>query len=216
MAETFVYGASGHGKVVADILLSCKSSTLRGFIDDNDGLRGTLVLGLPVLGNSKWLQERARSGLSIYVALGIGDNSIRKRVAEGCRDIGIEMATIVHPSAHVSTFANIGSGSVVMAQAAINPGASIGEGVIVNTSSSIDHDVVMGDFSHAAPNSCMGGNSRLGRLSHLGLGASVIQGVTIGERTVIGAGAVVVRDIPDDVVAVGVPARIQRILSNPT
>lgn len=208
----FVYGASGHGKVVADILLA-GGLTVDGFIDDApSGPEPRLVLGLPVVGSSAWLYERAREG-RVAVALGIGSNRVRARIAAVCRERGVRLVTAVHPSAILSRFATVGEGAVVMAGAAINPGASVGEGAIVNTGVVLEHDVVVGDYGHLSANAATGGAASLGRFSHLGLGGVILPGIRVGDHTVVGAGAVVVRDLPDRVVALGVPARIHRRLS---
>jgi sugar O-acyltransferase (sialic acid O-acetyltransferase NeuD family) len=209
LPKIFVYGAGGHGKVVGDILLACKDVQFAGFIDDGERSPGRTVLGLPVWGNGGWLQQEAAK-VRVRVALGIGDNAARQRVAEKCQAWEIELVTVVHPSASVSPSARLGAGTVVMAQAVVNPDAKIGSGVVVNTAASIDHDVQIGDFAHVAPNAAMGGASRLGTLSQLGMGAVIIQCVVVGARSLVGAGAVVVRDIPDGVVAVGIPARVRR------
>lgn len=209
--RVFVYGASGHGKVVGDILLALKEGDFVGFIDDRTETHGRKVLGLPVFGNGEWLELQAKKGL-VAVALGVGDNLARRRLTEKCLAWGAELMTLVHPTVSVSTSAYLGAGTVVMAHATINPDAKTGTGVIVNTAAVVEHDCDIGDFAHVAPNAVMGGASRLGTLSQLGIGAVVIQCVHIGANTIIGAGAVVVRDIPDRVVAVGVPARIHRNL----
>lgn len=207
----FVYGASGHGKVIADILIARKDLSFAGFVDDRDELQGASVLGSPVCGDGCWLEHEVRKG-RVAVALGVADNSARQRLASKCLVWGAELTTVVHPAASVSASARLGPGTVVMAQAVINPNAKIGSGVIVNTAAVIEHDVELGDFAHVSPNAAMGGASRLGVLSHLGIGAVVIHCVSVGAYTVVGAGAVVVRDIPDNVIAFGVPARVQRSL----
>jgi UDP-N-acetylbacillosamine N-acetyltransferase len=204
----FIYGASGHGKVLADILLACKQLQVIGFIDDREELLGTSILGMRVCGNGDWLQAQAGRD-RVAVALGIGDNDMRQQISEKCLSWGAELATLVHPTAAVSSFAQLGPGTVVMAQASLNPGARTGTGAIVNTGAVVDHDVEVGDFAHVAPNAAMGGAAQLGALSYLGIGATVIQCIRIGERTTVGAGAVVVRNLPDGVVAFGVPARIR-------
>jgi len=209
MQKVFVYGASGHGKVVGDILLARKDPSFAGFVDDRVELRGSRVLGLPVLGDGRWLQREARK-MKVAVALGVGDNFARRHLVEQCRAWGTEIVTLVHPTACVSESARLGPGTVVMAQAAINPDAKIGEGVIVNTGAIVEHDVVIGDYAHVAPNAAMGGASGLGDYSFLGINAAVRQCVIIGSQSIVGAGAVVVRDIPDHVVAFGVPALVQR------
>jgi UDP-N-acetylbacillosamine N-acetyltransferase len=209
--KIFVYGASGHGKVVGDILLACENPAFVGFIDDRADLRDRRVLGLPVLGDGHWLQEQVRV-TRIGVVLGVGDNIIRRKLAERCISWGTELISLVHPTAAVSKSARLGRGTVVMAQAAINADAKIGAGAIVNTSAVVEHDVEIGDFANVSPNAVMGGASRLGDLSHLCIGASAIPCVSIGANTIVGAGSVVVRDIPDGVVAFGVPARVHRAI----
>ena len=210
--RVFVYGASGNGKVVADLLLSAGKHQLAGFIDDNPGMNGANVLGFPVVGDWAWLEHESRSS-TLGVALGVGDNRIRQALFERCSTGGVELLTVVHPTAAVSQFAVLEPGTVVMAKAAINPGAHIGFGTIVNTGSVIDHDVYIGQFAHVAPSAAMGGASSLGSRSMLGMGAVVIQCVKVGSDTMIGAGAVVVRNIPDETVALGVPARVIRSCS---
>ena len=211
MQKTFVYGASGHGKVVADILLAREDSTFAGFVDDRAELLGTHVLGFPVFGNGHWLEEEARK-MRVTVALGVGDNLTRKRLAEKCLGWGAELATLVHPTASMSHSARLGPGTVVMALAAVNPNARIGRGVIVNTGAVVEHDVVIGNYSHVAPNATMGGASRLGDCTLLAINSAVLQCVNIGSHSIVGAGAVAVRDIPDYVVAFGVPAIVRRDL----
>jgi len=208
----FIYGASGHGKVVADILIARRDPSVAGFIDDRAELRGVSVLGLPVCGDGSWLQQEAGKR-GVAVALGVGNNSARRRLALKCLAWGAELVTAVHPAASVSASAQLGAGTVVMAQAVINPDAKVGSGVIVNTAAVIEHDVEIGDFAHVSPNAAMGGASRLGMLSHLGIGAVVSHCVSVGANSTIGAGAVVVHDIPDNVIAFGVPARIYKTLN---
>jgi sugar O-acyltransferase (sialic acid O-acetyltransferase NeuD family) len=209
--QVLVYGAGGHGKVIADILISKGETGFAGFIDDREELAGTEVMGFPVLGNGEWLREQA-SDSSLAIAIGIGESGVRQILATHCLRWGIEILTLVHPAATVSRTARLGPGTVVMAGARVNPDADAGAGVIVNTGAVVEHDVVIGDYAHVAPNAAMGGASRLGAFSHLGLGAVVLEGVSIGSHTIVGAGAVVVENLPDQVVAIGVPARIHRHL----
>ncbi|HTP70200.1 MAG TPA: acetyltransferase [Dongiaceae bacterium] len=209
ISTAFVYGASGHGKVVADILLSAGKHQLAGFIDDNPAMKGATVLGLPVLGDGAWLERESRSS-RIGVALGVGDNYLRQMLFSRCLNWNIEPLTLVHPTAAISQFATLELGAVVMAHATINPGARIARGAIVNTGAVIEHDVQVGEFAHVAPNAAMGGASSLGCFSMVAMGAVLIQCIKVGNGTTIGAGAVVVRNIPDGCVAFGVPARVVR------
>lgn len=195
-----VYGAGGHGKVVADILLS-RGDDVLGFVDERR-TAGDVVLGLPVLGGDDWLESLS----DIHVALGIGSNAARQRIA---LKLGDAVVSAVHPSAVIARSSKIGIGTTVMAHAVINPDAMVGMGAIVNSGAVIEHDCVLADFAHVSPNAALGGAARLGRRSHLGLGAVILPGIVVGDDAVIGAGAVVTRDLEHGVVAMGVPARVR-------
>lgn len=207
--KVFVYGARGHGKVVADILLVTGHHAVKGFVDDDESLSGSTVMGLQVIGGAERLRCEATNE-KVGVALGVGDNETRQKLAELCKSLGAEIVTAIHPSAAVSKSARLQQGTVVMAGAVINPCAELGFGVIVNSGAVIEHDVWIGDYAHVSPNAVMGGESRLGPLSHLGLGAVILPRIAVGSRSVIGAGAVVTREMPDDIIAMGVPARVRR------
>lgn len=200
--EVYVYGAGGHGRVVADAAQAAGFRVL-GFLDDAAKPRET-KLELPVLApEDDWVA-------SVAVALGIGDNATRRRIMEALRARDIEFVTVVHVQASVSPHASLGAGVVVLAQAVIAPGARVGDGAIVNHGAIVDHDAVIGDFAHVAPNATLGGGAQLGELAVLGAGATILPGKTVGRGSVVGAGAVVVARVPDGVVAKGVPARVAR------
>ena len=211
----FVYGAGGHGKVVSDIMLSKGESEFAGFADDREALWGTRVMGFPVFGNGEWLRQESLHS-RIAVALGVGANQSRHEFIACCSQSEIEILTAVHPGAMVSKSARLSQGTVVMAGAVINPEARVGFGVIVNSGAVVEHDVNIGDYAHVAPRAALAGASHLGSFSHLGLGAVVLQSIYIGSHTIVGAGAVVTRNLPDQVLAIGVPARIHRQLAQET
>jgi sugar O-acyltransferase (sialic acid O-acetyltransferase NeuD family) len=190
--------------------LLASQANLAGFVDDDERLRGSCVLGLGVFGGGfEWLREQQVSH-KIKIALGIGENRVRRRILNDCLAWGCQVETVIHPTASISASAKLGQGTAVMSCAVVNPEAVVGQGVIVNSGAVVEHDVRVGDFAHVAPNASLGGAASLGSLSNLGMGAVVLPGVAIGYETLIGAGAVVIREIPDRVVAVGVPARIHR------
>jgi sugar O-acyltransferase (sialic acid O-acetyltransferase NeuD family) len=204
-----VYGAGGHGKVVADIFLCRGESEFAGFVDDSGELWGTRVMGLPVFGDAEWLRREAKHG-PVAVALGVGNARARREIAQHCGAWGVKISTAVHPRATVAGTAELGAGTVVMAGAVVNSEARVGAGAIVNSGAVVEHDVEIGEYAHVAPRAAMGGAARLGAFSHLGMGAVVLERVRVGAHTIVGAGAVVVRDLPDEVVAMGVPARVHR------
>jgi len=132
----------------------------------------------------------------------------RQKLWQTINALGYELACAVHPSAQTGRNVFIGVGTVIMANTAINPGTKIGENVIINTGATVDHDCVLKDYVHISPGAHLAGNVKIGESTHIGIGASVIQGVKIGKGVIIGAGAALVNNIPDNVTAVGVPAKM--------
>ena len=203
-----VVGAGSQGAIVADILLRCREAGApaipAGFVDDTPGRAGSVIVGLPVLGTIASLASIAHD--AIIVA--IGDNRARRVITERLVTAGERLATAVHPFTSIAPTAFIGEGSMISAGALVLPRAMIGRGVLLNTKSSVDHDSVVGDYAHVSAGATIGGNVHIGDEAFVSLGASVTSGRAVGARTTIGAGAVVLHDIPDDVVAWGVPARV--------
>lgn len=206
-----VFGASGHARVIIDMLRQTDQHHVAGLVDSGHQ-RGARVHGVEVLGTDEDVPHLAeRYGLDGYL-VAVGDNWRRKRIVQEVGDRAPELSPVkvVDRSAAIGRNVEIGGGSVVMAGAVINAGTRIGDHCIVNTSSSVDHECVLGDFASVAPGATLGGNVRMGGCSAVCLGANVVHEVEIGRHSVIGAGAVVVEDVPQNVVAYGVPARIVR------
>jgi sugar O-acyltransferase (sialic acid O-acetyltransferase NeuD family) len=201
----YVYGAGGHGKVVADVGRSA-GALPAGFIDDDPARRGTRVFGVPLAGWQDFLRQYDVDD-GVVVALGIGDNDARARVADRIAASGWEPVTLVHAAATVAPSARLGIGTVVMAGAVVNPDATVGAGCIVNTGAVVEHDNRIGEFTLIGPNAALAGGVEVGTHVLLGIGAVVLPGVRIGDRARVGAGAVVVRDVPAGATVVGVPAR---------
>lgn len=189
----YLYGASGHAKVVIDVVRA-QGGTVEGLVDDNPALHQ--VYGIPVLHDA--------AGLSPFI-VSIGNCRIRKAVAERLRG---PFATAIHPSALLSPTATVGEGSVVMQGAVIQAEARIGRHCIINTRASIDHECVIEDYVHIAPGCTVSGGVHVGEGTWLGAGSTIIQGVCVGRNCFIGAGSVVVKDIPDNSKAYGVPCRV--------
>ena len=211
--DIVIYGSGGHGKVLADAA-GCAGDHVVGFLDDNPQLKGRMVMGHPVLGGAEDLATLRERGVRVAVA--IGNNATRRRVAVRVTEAGLEVASIVHPSAVIARSARLGTGVQVLAKAVVGPEAQVGDGVIVNTGATVDHDCVLGAYCQVNPGVHIAGTVTVGEEAFIGTGASVIPGMRIGARTTVGAGAVVVEDLPPDVVAMGVPARVTRqLMKNP-
>jgi acetyltransferase EpsM len=145
--------------------------------------------------------------------IGFGDCSARIRLAQVAKRHGFQLARAIHPSAVIAGDVVIGEGSVIAAGAVVNPGSLIGENVVINTCASIDHECRVATGAHICPGVRLAGRVSIGCAAHVGIGSIVKEGVRIGASSIIGAGSVVLRDIPDNVVAYGNPARVIRTIN---
>lgn len=204
--QVLVYGGSGHAKVVIDIIEQQGKCRIAGLIDDNPKLQGQKFCGYRIVGGFDQLNGNTYKSYQIIIA--VGENRVRKKLCKKLVSLEYQFITVVHPSAQIGRSVSISSGTTIMANVVVNPDTKVGAHVILNTGATIDHDCVIGDFVHISPGVHIAGNVVIGELSHIGIGVNIIQGVKIGENSLIGAGAAVVEDIPDDVIAVGVPAKV--------
>jgi len=203
-----VLGGGGHAKVLIDALLAA-STAIAGIIDPDPLLAGARVLGVPVLGGDTVVKEFSSGEVLLVNGLGsVGLPLRRKRLFEQFKEQGYRFATVIHPSAIISSSVDMEEGVQVMAGAVIQPSCRIGMNTIINTRASVDHDCVVGDHAHVAPGVTLSGGVVIGTACHIGTAAAVVQGVTIGEASVVGAGAVVLKNVPAGTTVVGVPAKV--------
>lgn len=196
-------GAGGHACVVAD---ACERGGLAvaGYLAPQPA--GRTMAELPRLGDDGRLDDAAFVQAHRFL-IALGDTGLRCRVGGRLEWVRADLATVVHPSAVVSRHAVLGAGTFVAAGAVINPGVQVGQHAIINTRASVDHDCVLGAYVQVAPGATLGGAVICGEATMIGIGATVRQGIRIGRDVMVGAGAVVVNDLPDGLVAVGIPAR---------
>lgn len=194
----YLFGASGHGLVVLDIL-QLQQQEVAAFIDDAD--KPALYGEIPVKKSADICLE-ANDKLIVAV----GNTQARKNVV--ARYATSLFGTAVHPSAVISSSVVIDEGTVVMAGAIINAYAKVGKHSIINTGASVDHECMIGDFVHIAPHATLCGNVTVQNGCWIGAGATIIPGITIGENAMVGAGAVVIRDVAPGATVVGNPARV--------
>lgn len=195
----YLYGASGHGKVVIEILEN-SGVTIEGLFDDNPEISNLLGYKCSIFDNNQiWNSP---------LIISIGDNKTRKLVANKIGDLNFGVAIDI--SSSISKRSVLGHGCVIMPGVSINIGSIIGKHVIINTNAGVDHDCFLEDYVHISPGCSISGNVHIGEGSHIGTGASIIQNIRIGKWSIIGAGSVIIRDIPDFSIVVGNPGRIIR------
>lgn len=193
--QLVIIGAGGHGKVTADLAKKLGYERIL-FLDDAliQGVEGKVSEFVRYVGCSDF-----------FVA--IGNNMVRKRIAEELKSKGAVLVSLIHPNAVVSDNVRIGKGTVVMAGAVVNTDTVLGDGVIVNTCASVDHDCCVGDYVHVAVGAHVCGAVTVREYTWIGAGATLINNISICEKCVIGAGAVIVHSINAEGTYIGVPGR---------
>jgi sugar O-acyltransferase (sialic acid O-acetyltransferase NeuD family) len=200
--KLLIIGASGHGKVVADIALKTNRWQSITFLDDDKSINSSM--GSEVMDTS----DKAFKYIDEYeIFVGIGNNATRQKIHEMLESVGASIPVLIHPNAVIGEQVEIEAGTVVMAGAIINCCTKIGKGCIVNTGSTIDHDNNIEDFVHISPGAHLAGTVSVGQKSWLGIGSVVSNNINITSGCKVGAGAVVVKDITEPGIYVGVPVR---------
>jgi len=209
MQSIVILGAGGFGREVLDILLAqnkiSKKWRILGFVDENTELEGKVLNGYPVLGSFEWFSKVNTEKVKVVCA--IGNNISKKKVVEKAKRLGLKFANVVHPTVVITDYVTLGEGVIICAGCIFTNQITIDNHVIINLGVTIGHDTVIEEFCTLAPGVHISGKNKIGAGANIGTGAVTIQGITIGRWSVIGAGAVVTRDIPNKVVAVGVPAK---------
>ncbi len=202
--QLIIIGAGGHGRVCAEIAARC-GHIVTGFCDPSFAL-GEWINGVPIIEEEdERLLAEWTDRTQLFVAL--GDNARRVEVCELARERGIELATLIDPSAIVSDTAEIGSGTVLMANVVVNVNARIGAHCILNTACTIDHDGKLANGVQIGPGVHAAGDVSIGERALVGVGASLLPGVRIGYEAIVGAGAAATADVADGLTVAGVPAR---------
>lgn len=200
--KLLIIGASGHGRVIADIALKMNKWQSIAFLDDNENVGSSM--GIQIIDKS--------ASISKYIDdydffVGIGNNVIREKIQRQLEAEEASIPVLIHPSAIIGEQVYLEAGTVVMAGAVINCCTKIGKGCIINTASTVDHDNVIEDYVHVSPGAHLAGTVKVGRGTWLGAGSVVSNNINITHSCIIGAGAVVIRDITESRTYVGVPVR---------
>lgn len=202
-----LYGCGTQGLAILEWLREAWPGRPMLLTDDNPALWGTELLGVGVVTPDVALGKGPR-----MVLCGIGDNATRSRVLQRIREEGHRWQRFIHPTSVIAPSAEVGEGSVVLAQTVVNPFARVGAGCLINTAAVVEHHCQVEDFAHLGPRSVLGGAVQVGEGAFIGLGATVLPGKRIGRFVTLGAGAVLTHDACDHQVLAGVPARPLRRL----
>lgn len=204
MNNLVIVGASGHGKVIADIAEKVGYTDIV-FLDDNPAAKS--CGNYRVIGGCK----EASYYRNADFVVAIGNPKIRSKIQSEVTEMGLHIVSLIHPAAVIAPDVKIGVGTVVMAGAVINPCTEIGQGCIINTCSSVDHDCRIGNFVHVSIGAHVAGTVIIGDDTWIGAGATISNNIEIVADCMIGAGAVVVDDIKESDTYIGVPARRKSI-----
>jgi sugar O-acyltransferase (sialic acid O-acetyltransferase NeuD family) len=194
----YLFGGSGHCKVIVDIIKENNSFEIKAIVDDDPKLDA--IFDIDII---KTLDFNFNLNDNFFIS--IGNNSVRKKIS---KKYELKYSILIHPKSIIGFNVEIDCGTVVMAGSIINPDVKVGKHCIINTSAIVEHDCILEDYVHISPNVALAGNVVVSEGAHVGIGACVIQGVKIGKWSTIGAGSVVLKDVPDYAVVVGNPGRI--------
>ena len=214
MKPLVIIGAGDFGREVVCLIERINSFAgekiwdLLGFVDDDPKLNEKDIDGYPVLGNSQWLQDHNEE---IYAVCSVGVGKTREKIIKKFDNTNIKYATLIDPAAILFKNYTIGEGSIICAGSVISVNVTVKEHTIINLNCTLGHDAYINEFCTINPGTNISGKVVVGKCTDLGTGTKIIQGLRIGKETTVGAGAVVIKDIPDNVLAVGCPAKIVKV-----
>ncbi|WP_418603861.1 acetyltransferase [Hwangdonia sp.] len=206
-----IIGASGHAKVIIDIIEKLNQYTIVGLIDSFKPI-GTKLFNYKIIGRKEHIPELKKTHNFNKGIIAIGDNWARKKNHEKITTIdpGFEFISAIHPNAVIGKNVNIGKGTVILAGVIINSDATVGEFCIINTKASLGHDSEIKKYSSLGPNATVGGHVSIKTCTYIAMSATIIQSIKIGKHSIVGSGALIVRDVPDFSMVYGVPGKFIR------
>jgi len=208
MREIVVVGAGGFGREVIEIFKDHnkrkKQWKILGFIDENKKLHKKIINNFQVLGGLKWLKENNNVGC----VCAVGNPKTKKKIVEKLKSFDVKFFNAIHPSAIMSEFIELGDGVIICAGTILTTNIKIGNHVIINLNCTIGHDTVIEDYCSIMPTVKINGNDHFSQGVYVGTGATFIHELKIGAWSTIGAGSVVINDIPENVIAVGIPSKV--------
>ncbi len=212
MSKVFILGAGSQARIIPDIIDSLDDMELSGFVDvaeEKAFLTGD-ASRFPVFDWSDFQEEIEKRPGQFDIIIGTDQMEKRKELINEVSNIPFSLTNIIHPSAIISKSAKFGKGCLIAPGGIIGPGAEIGSHTILNSAVTVDHDTILQDNVIIGPGVHIPGHVKVRSHTFIGVGSSCVNSVTIGSNCLIGAGSVVTKNIPDNVIAAGVPARVIR------
>ena len=210
MKKVVILGAGGFAREVLWVFRDANEENreweVLGFIDEKEENHGKVLCDLPILGGFEWFVDNKYN--DVFAICAVGFPQIKKKMVEKTNDIGLKFCSIIHPSVKMSKYVEVGKGTIITAGNILTSQIKVGNHVIINLDCTIGHDSIIEDYCTVAPGVHISGYVHFEEGVDFGTGAVIIQGVTVGAWSIIGAGAAVVSDIPSNVTAVGIPAKV--------
>lgn len=212
-----IFGAGGFGREVLQVILDINESLNTappwlpvGFIVDEGYDADDTIHGLPVHVGLSWLQQHS----DVHVVIAVGSSAGRKKIAERIAAYGNSFATLIHPRAWLGRHVKAGPGSVICAGALLTTDIDVGAHVHVNIACTLGHDSVLGDFVTLNPAVSVSGNVEIAEGCEIGTGSILIPYASVGSWSIVGAGSIVTKPLPENITAVGAPARVIKTRDN--
>ena len=203
-------GGGGHCKSVIDLIITTGLFKIGGIVDIKEKV-GQEIMGIPIIASDQELDSLRKKYDFFAVTIGqIQSSALRKKFFDILLSIKAELPSIIAPTAHISSFALVGTGSMVFHKAIVNADAVIGNNCIINNMALVEHDTKIMDHCHISTAAVLNGNVNVGEGSFIGSNACVRQGVRIGSYAIIGAGSLVLKDVNPGEMVGGIPAQILR------
>jgi sugar O-acyltransferase (sialic acid O-acetyltransferase NeuD family) len=210
-APLVIVGCGGFGREVHDVIDAINDVEptweLLGYLDDTPDATNVKLVesrGFRVLGGTDW---PVGGNPEVQFVIGIGTGSVRRAIDRKLTAAGFGSAALVHPAATLGYDVRVGAGTVICAGVRVTTNISLGRHVHLNINTTVGHDCTLADYVTVNPLVAISGGVSIGSESMLGTNSAVLQQLSIGDRSVVGAGSCVVRDVPDDTVVKGVPAK---------
>lgn len=210
MKNLILWGGTGQAKVLAELFFQSEYNIVAVF--DNDSNTTPPLANIPLIygwkGFEEWIKTEDLSNLYYVVAIGGSNGAERIKIHNKLKNVGVIPLSAIHKSAYVANDALLDKGCQILSNATICTKVTLGISCLVNTTASVDHECSLGNGTHIGPGAKLAGCIDVGEYSFIGTGAIVLPRIKIGRNTIIGAGSVVTKDMPDNVVAYGNPAKI--------